>query len=253
MTLQLADVFAGDIDFYHDLRRGDRFTVVYEVRYVDGEPVGVGAIVAAEFENRGRALRAFLWRGEDGARELLRARTALRCARHSCARRWSSPASTSGFSNARFHPILQTWRAHKGVDYAAPAGTPVRATGNAKVAFAGTQDGYGNVIQLQHSGAFSTLYAHLSRFAPQVTTGARVRAGRRDRLRRADRLGDGAAPPLRVPRGRRAAQSADGRAAVGRAARARSIGRSSPSARRRPPRSSCWRGRSRARSSLRTI
>ena len=84
---------------------------------------------------------------------------------------------TSGFSNARFHPILQDWRAHKGVDYAAPLGTPVRATGNAKVAFAGTQNGYGNVIQLQHQGAFSTLYAHLSRIAPQVRAGARVAQG----------------------------------------------------------------------------
>jgi murein DD-endopeptidase MepM/ murein hydrolase activator NlpD len=84
---------------------------------------------------------------------------------------------TSGFSNARFHPILQEWRAHKGVDYAAPMGTPVRATGNAKVIFAGKQNGYGNVIQLQHQGAFSTLYAHLSRIAPQVTTGTRVAQG----------------------------------------------------------------------------
>src|SRR6185369_10352510 len=66
VTVQMADVFAGDIDFYHDLRRGDRFSVVYEVRYVDGEPVGVGSIVAAEFDNRGRALSAFIFRSEDG-------------------------------------------------------------------------------------------------------------------------------------------------------------------------------------------
>jgi murein DD-endopeptidase MepM/ murein hydrolase activator NlpD len=84
---------------------------------------------------------------------------------------------TSGFSNARFHPIMREWRAHKGVDYAAPTGTPVRATGNAKVKFAGKQNGYGNVIELRHQGAFSTLYAHLSRLAPQVRTGARVAQG----------------------------------------------------------------------------
>jgi murein DD-endopeptidase MepM/ murein hydrolase activator NlpD len=84
---------------------------------------------------------------------------------------------TSGFSDARFHPILQTWRAHKGVDFAAPSGTPVRATGNAKVAFVGRQDGYGNVIQLLHNGGFSTLYAHLSRFAPQVRIGTRIAQG----------------------------------------------------------------------------
>jgi murein DD-endopeptidase MepM/ murein hydrolase activator NlpD len=176
VTLQLADVFAGDIDFYHDLQRGDRFTVVYEARYVDGEPVGAGAIVAAEFDNRGRAFRAYLWRGEDGAVNYFGADGApMQKAFLRSPMEFSRV--TSGFSNTRFHPILQQWRAHKGVDYAAPMGTPVRATGNATVIFAGTQNGYGNVIQLQHQGAFSTLYAHLSRISPQVTTGARVAQG----------------------------------------------------------------------------
>jgi len=169
-------VFGGDIDFYLDLRRGDRFAVVYELRYVDGEPVGPGRIVAAEFENRGRTLRAFRWRlddgdegyyGDDGA-PLRKAflRSPMEFSR-----------VTSGFSAARFHPILQTWRAHKGVDYGAPAGTPVRATGDARVVFAGRQGGYGNVIELRHRGQFSTLYAHLSRFAPQVKAGIRVAQG----------------------------------------------------------------------------
>jgi murein DD-endopeptidase MepM/ murein hydrolase activator NlpD len=84
---------------------------------------------------------------------------------------------TSGFSLARFHPFLQTWRAHKGVDFAAPLGTPVLAVGDGVVAFAGTQNGYGNVIELKHAGVFSTLYAHLSAFAPHVSTGARVTQG----------------------------------------------------------------------------
>ena len=176
VTLQLADVFAGDIDFYHDLRRGDRFAVVYEMRYVDGEAIGAGRIVAAEFESRGRLLRGFLWRGEDGSENYYsQGGNPLRKAFLRSPMEFSRVAS--GFSDARFHPILQTWRAHKGVDYAAPAGTPVRATGNAKVTFAGKQNGYGNVIQLQHQGAFSTLYAHLSRFAPQIRTGGRVAQG----------------------------------------------------------------------------
>ena len=176
VTLQMADAFAGDIDFYLDLRRGDRFTVVYEMRYVDGEPIGPGRIVAAEFENRGRSIRAFLWRDDDGGEDYYTADGAP--SRKAFLR---SPMEfsrvTSGFSGARLHPILQTWRAHKGVDYAAPSGTPVRATGNAKVSFAGKQGGYGNVIELQHRGAHSTLYAHLSRFAPQVKPGARVAQG----------------------------------------------------------------------------
>jgi murein DD-endopeptidase MepM/ murein hydrolase activator NlpD len=176
VTVQMADVFAGDIDFYHDLRRGDRFSVVYEVRYVDGEPVGVGSIVAAEFDNRGRALTAYLWRGDDGEQNYYAADGApLRKAFLRSPMEFSRV--TSGFSDARFHPILQTWRAHKGVDFAAPTGTPIRATGDAKVAFVGQQDGYGNVIELSHNGGFSTLYAHLSRFAPQVRAGARIAQG----------------------------------------------------------------------------
>ena len=176
VTLQLADVFAGDIDFYHDLRRGDRFSVVYEMRYVDGEPVGAGRIVAAEFDNRGRAFRALLWRGDDGREDYFTDDGApMRKAFLRSPMEFSRV--TSGFSNARFHPIMQDWRAHKGVDYAAPTGTPVRATGNAKVTFAGKQNGYGNVIELRHQGAFSTLYAHLSRLAPQVRAGARVAQG----------------------------------------------------------------------------
>lgn len=176
VTLQMADVFAGDVDFNLDLRRGDRFTVVYEMRHVDGEPIGPGRIVAAEFENRGRSMRAFLWRDDDGSENYYADDGApLRKAFLRSPMEFSRV--TSGFSGARFHPILQTWRAHKGVDYAAPAGTPVRATGNAKVLFSGIQGGYGNVIHLQHHGALSTLYAHLSRIAPQVRTGARVAQG----------------------------------------------------------------------------
>jgi len=176
VTLQIADVFAGDIDFYHDLRRGERFAVVYEMRYIDGEPIGPGRIVGAEFENRGRILRAFLWRGADGTDSYYAEDgTPLRKAFLRSPMVFSRV--TSGFSSARLHPILQTWRAHKGVDYAAPTGTPVRATGNAKVAFAGRQGGYGNVIELKHQGAHTTVYAHLSRFAPNVRAGARVAQG----------------------------------------------------------------------------
>jgi murein DD-endopeptidase MepM/ murein hydrolase activator NlpD len=84
---------------------------------------------------------------------------------------------TSGFTQARFHPILQEWRAHKGVDYAAPIGTPVRSVAEGKVLFAGQQNGYGNVIHIQHQGVYSTLYAHLSGFGPGIQTGARISQG----------------------------------------------------------------------------
>ena len=176
VTMQLADVFSGDIDFLHDLRRGDRFSVVYEMRRIDGEAAGAGQIVAAEFVNKGVSHRAFLWRAPDGTegyygedgKSLKKAflRSPVEFTR-----------VTSGFSLARFHPFLQTWRAHKGVDFAAPSGTSVHAAGAGKVVFAGQQGGYGNVVMLQHGGAYSTVYAHLSRFAPGIKPGARVSQG----------------------------------------------------------------------------
>jgi murein DD-endopeptidase MepM/ murein hydrolase activator NlpD len=176
VTIQLADVFSGDIDFYKDLQRGDRFRVVYEERALDGEAVGAGRIVAAEFTNRGRTFRAFLWRDAAGVESYYAEDgSALRKAFLRSPMEFSR--ITSGFSNARFHPILQTWRAHRGVDYAAPLGTAVRATGNGRVAYAGVKGGYGNVVELRHSGAFSTVYAHLSRFAPVAKAGARVAQG----------------------------------------------------------------------------
>jgi len=176
VTMQLAEIFSGDIDFLHDLRRGDRFSVVYETRRIDGETVGSGRIVAAEFVHKGVVYRAFLWRGPDGTegyygedgKSLKKAflRSPLTFTR-----------ITSGFSFARFHPFLQTWRAHKGVDFAAPIGTPVQAAGAGRVIFAGQQGGYGNVVMLEHGGAYSTVYAHLSRFAPGLKRGAHVSQG----------------------------------------------------------------------------
>jgi murein DD-endopeptidase MepM/ murein hydrolase activator NlpD len=176
VTLALADIFGGDIDFYHDLRRGDRFAVVYETRYSDGEPVALGRVLAAEFVNRDRTYRALLWRSADGTEAYYDENG--RSSRKAFLR---SPMElsrvTSGFTLARFHPILNTWRAHKGTDFAAPLGTPVRATADGEVAFAGVQNGYGNVVVLRHDATYTTLYAHLSRFAAGLARGARVRQG----------------------------------------------------------------------------
>lgn len=176
ITHALAEVFAADIDFLRDIRRGDRFAVVYEMRYIDGEPTGTGRILAAEFVNAGTTLRAFYWRHDDGEEGYYTEDGASR--RKAFLR---SPMEfsrvTSGYSLARFHPILQTWRAHRGIDYAAPTGTPVRATGDGVVAFAGVGAGYGNVVVVRHAGDYTTLYAHLSRFVPGLRVGARVRQG----------------------------------------------------------------------------
>ena len=176
ITLALADVFGGDIDFYHDLRRGDRFIVLYETRYVDGEPSGTGRIVAAEFVIGGVAFHAFLWPASDGSDGYYD--ESGRSSRKAFLR---SPMEfsriTSGFTQARLHPVLHEMRAHKGTDFAAPEGTPVRATADGIVAVAGEQNGYGNVVMLQHDTTYSTVYAHLSRFAPALRNGARVHQG----------------------------------------------------------------------------
>ncbi|HTL75902.1 MAG TPA: peptidoglycan DD-metalloendopeptidase family protein [Casimicrobiaceae bacterium] len=176
ITIALADIFGGEIDFYHDLRRGDRFAVLYETRYVDGEPVGTGRVVAAEFASGGRTLRAFLWRSADGTEGYYN--DDGRNSRNAFLR---SPMEfsrvTSGFTLARLDPVLHTMRAHKGIDFAAPVGTPVRATADGVVTFVGQQTGYGNVIMLKHDGRYSTVYAHLSRFAVDTKDGARVRQG----------------------------------------------------------------------------
>lgn len=176
VAVQLADIFSSDIDFHLDLRKGDRFTVVYETFYSNGDPVKTGRVLAAEFTNRGKTYRAVYFQDPQGhgdyytpdGKNLRKAflRSPLEFSRIS-----------SGFTMARFHPILQTWRAHKGVDYAAPIGTRVKATSDATVAFVGKQNGYGNLIVLQHRGNYSTAYGHLSAFAKGLHKGSKVSQG----------------------------------------------------------------------------
>ncbi|MBL8474052.1 MAG: M23 family metallopeptidase [Rhodocyclaceae bacterium] len=173
---KLADAFGSDVDFHRDLRRGDHFSVLYEVVHDDlGRPLRTGRLLAAELENGGRRLSALYYDNGDGHGAYYDAMgTPLKRAFLRSPLEFSRV--TSGFA-MRMHPILHTWRAHKGVDYGAPAGTPVRATGDAKVEFAGRQGGYGNVVILRHSSRYETYYAHLSGFAAGVRTGARIEQG----------------------------------------------------------------------------
>ena len=173
---QLAEIFATDIDFHRDLRKGDAFSVVFEALTADGEPItwneGTGRVLAAEFVNSGRAYRA-IWfpNGGDGGYF-----TPDGASKHKTF--LTSPMEfsriTSGFS-MRFHPILKTWRAHKGVDYGAPSGTPIRAVGAGVVEFAGWQSGYGNAVEIAHGDGRSTFYAHMSRI--NVRKGEHVEQG----------------------------------------------------------------------------
>lgn len=176
VTSQLVDIFAGDIDFHRNLRVGDRFSVVYETLEADGEPMRTGRVISAEFVNAGRTLDA-LWFQQAGA-----ARGGyFNFKGESLERAYLvSPMEvtriTSGFA-MRFHPILHTWRAHKGVDYGAPTGAPVRTIGTGRVEFAGRMGGYGNVVRVDHGAGDTTLYAHLSRI--DVRPGQPVERGQR--------------------------------------------------------------------------
>jgi len=175
VAVQIADIFAGDVDFHRDLRPGDRFAVIFEQHYFAGRPVRAGRVLAAEFVSQGRVYRAVNYTTAQGGSgyyapdggNLRKAflRSPLEYSRIS-----------SGFGMRR-HPFLQGWRAHTGVDYAAPIGTRVRAAGEGVVEFAGLKAGYGNVVILRHRGQYSTVYAHLSRFAPGVRRGLPVTQG----------------------------------------------------------------------------
>jgi murein DD-endopeptidase MepM/ murein hydrolase activator NlpD len=175
VTMSMAGIFQWDIDFIQDVREGDSFTVIYEQRWRDGIRLGNGPILAAEFMNQGRTYRAALYTDAAGhsdyytpdGRSLRKAfiRAPVDFTRIS-----------SNFDLNRRHPILNTIRAHRGVDYAAPIGTPVRAAGDGKVLFRGVKGGYGNVVILQHGGNITTLYGHLSKFG-KYKVGSRVRQG----------------------------------------------------------------------------
>ncbi len=163
VAVQMAEIFSGDIDFHRSLRKGDRFSVIYETLEGDGEPMRAGRVLSAEFVNAGKTHQAMWF--QDAAQASKGGYYTL--AGESLRRAFlASPMEfsrvTSGFK-MRFHPILQTWRAHLGVDYAAPIGTPVRSVGDGVVEFAGVQRGFGNVVIIKHGSANSTVYAHLSR------------------------------------------------------------------------------------------
>jgi murein DD-endopeptidase MepM/ murein hydrolase activator NlpD len=175
VTTQLADIFSGEIDFHRGLRSGDRFAVVYETLEADGEPMRLGRVVSAEFNNAGRKLEA-MWFQEPGQRGGYFDFNGRSLERSFLASPMEVTRITSGFS-MRMHPILNTWRAHKGVDYGAPTGAPVRTIGDGQVDFAGWMSGYGNVVQIDHGKGDSTVYAHMSRI--EVRPGQAVERGQR--------------------------------------------------------------------------
>ncbi len=177
LTMELANIFGWDIDFAQDIRSGDRFSVIYEEIYKNGEKLQDGNIIAAEFISRGESYRALRYSnpttGETGyySPEGLSLRKAF----------LRSPVNfsriSSKFSSKRYHPLLHKFRSHKGVDYAARRGTPIRASGDGKVIYRGRKGGYGKVVIIKHGNRYSTLYAHMSNFNRKVRLGQKVTQG----------------------------------------------------------------------------
>ena len=176
IIMELAAIFGWDIDFALDIRKGDKFSIVYNELYKDGVKIRDGTILAAEFINQGKKYQAVYYtdpKGENGyfspdGKSMRKAflRTPVKFSHIS-----------SRFSTSRYHPLLSKWRSHKGVDYAAARGTPIRASGDGKISFIGTKGGYGKTIIIKHGGKYTTVYGHMSRFAQGMRNGKQLKQG----------------------------------------------------------------------------
>ena len=175
VIMNIAGIFAWDVDFVLDIRSGDNYYVQYEEIWQDGEFVTDGEIVVAEFNNNGRSSQAVRFIDDSDRSDYFSPDG------HSVRKAFlRSPVDfrvSSSFNPNRRHPVLKTVRPHRGVDYAAPRGTPIKAAGDGKVIFRGVKSGYGRVVILQHGGNITTLYAHMSNFAAKARLGTRVRQG----------------------------------------------------------------------------
>jgi len=193
LVMELAEIFGWKIDFLRDVREGDEFRILYETRYIDGEEIGTGNILAAEFINQGKRFQAVRYTSPDG-------RTAYYSPDGASLQRGflrypvEFSRISSHFSLNRKHPIHGTMRPHRGVDLAAPMGTPVKAAGAGKVDFIGWKNGYGKVIFIQHDNNFTTVYGHLSRFNNRLKRGSRVEKG--DLIGYVGMTGDATGPHL---------------------------------------------------------
>lgn len=172
---QLVDIFQWDVDFF-SLNKGDRFTVVVDRRFMGNDHVGYGPVRAARFEFQGRVYEAFRFDRGDGAPGYF-TRHGMPLRKQFLKAPLKFTRITSGFSHRRFHPILQRFRPHYGIDYGAPVGTPVLATAEGVVVDAGYDRGEGKHVRIRHSSRIQTGYLHLARFAKGIAKGTRVRQG----------------------------------------------------------------------------
>jgi murein DD-endopeptidase MepM/ murein hydrolase activator NlpD len=178
IILRLAnDIFGWDIDFALEIQPGDRFSLIYEQKYRDGEYIGDGRILAADFVNAGKTHRAVFFESSDGQIADYFAPDGRSMRRQFLRAPLDFTRISSNFNPRRRHPIMNMIRAHRGVDYAAPTGTTIKAAGDGRVGFVGTKGGYGRAVILEHGGGISTLYGHMSRFARGLRAGQRVKQG----------------------------------------------------------------------------
>ena len=175
LIMELAGIFGWDVDFALDIRKGDHFTVIHEEYYLDGKKVKNGNIIAAEFTNNKNTYRAVQYTDAKGrAGYFTPEGNSMRKAFLRTPVAFSRISSRYGM---RRHPTLNKMRAHKGVDYAAPRGTPIRATGDGKIVHRGRKGGYGKVVILRHGSSYQTLYAHMSNYDRNARMGRQVKQG----------------------------------------------------------------------------
>ena len=176
LAIRLSDIFAWDIDFILDIREGDSFQALVERRFRDDQPAGYGRILAAQFVNQGEVYDAVLYQDGDRAPSYYdRGGNSLRKAFLRAPLAFSR--ISSGYSKRRFHPITKTWKSHPAIDYAAPAGTPIKAVGDGTVVERGYTSGNGNYVRIRHNSTYETLYLHMSRFAKAARRGSKVTQG----------------------------------------------------------------------------
>lgn len=175
LTMKMAGIFGWDIDFVYDVRKGDRFEVVYEELYLDGEKFGTGRILSARFINRGKENIALLYTDSNGDSDYYAPDG--KSMRKAFLRTPINARISSSFNLQRRHPVLDVVRPHEGTDYAAPPGSPIKAAGNGRVLSSGWKGGYGRTVVLKHGDNITTLYAHMSRIGKSMKTGARVKQG----------------------------------------------------------------------------
>jgi len=176
VIMNVAGIFAWDVDFVLDIRSGDNYYIQFEELWQDGEFVTEGEIIAAEFNNNGRSIQAIRFKDDNGNTDYFTP-TGDSVRKEFLRNPVDFTRISSNFNPNRRHPVLNKIRAHRGVDYAAPRGTPIKASGDGKVIFRGTKSGYGKAVILQHGGNITTLYAHMSSFAAKARIGSRVRQG----------------------------------------------------------------------------